>query len=62
MRTDGQTERQTDKMKLMVACRNFANAPKNFVSFNKMKKNKLILTTEAQVRQILARTINLKMK
>jgi hypothetical protein len=26
---DGQTHRQTDTMKLIVAFRNFANAPKN---------------------------------
>jgi hypothetical protein len=33
MRTDGQMDRQTDRQtgvtKLLVACRNFANAPKN---------------------------------
>jgi len=29
-RTDGQTERQTDMMKLIVDFRNFANAPKNW--------------------------------
>jgi hypothetical protein len=28
-RTSRQTDRQTDVMKLMVAFRNFANAPKN---------------------------------
>jgi Fe-S-cluster formation regulator IscX/YfhJ len=28
-RTDGRTDRQTDMTKLIVAFRNFANAPKN---------------------------------
>ena len=28
--TDGQTDRQTDTTNLIVACRNFANAPKIF--------------------------------
>ena len=32
MRTDRQTERQTDRTKLIVAFRNFENAPKNWAT------------------------------
>ena len=31
MRTDRQTDRQTDMTKLIVSLRNFANAPKNVI-------------------------------
>jgi len=42
MRVDAQTDRQTDMTKLIVAFRNFANAPKNYKvrDINKIIKTK----------------------
>jgi len=69
---DGQTEeerererekgrgRERDLKKLIIVFDNFADASINFISLNKMKKNKIILTTESAVQQILARAINPK--
>jgi hypothetical protein len=51
---------QTVMKKLKISFRNFADASENFISLNKMKKNQIILTTEASVRQILVRTFNPK--
>ena len=41
MRTDGRTDRQIDMIKLTVAFRNFANAPKNRPHFYVMLTNKM---------------------